>query len=180
MRRARPPATRETFSASWATEGFTLGPCYPSCWIRTYKGVTKGLPGVEGAAGGTDVTATIRARACYSSKYAAHLVVEPPNYPPYKEAATVVGPHHVAMFAHGRHGKWTLGQQMQIAVHCPDTDRRVLVDSTVVRINPIQDVAILELRLRLALALLLHCLRHKSHTDHLNWGFSSPLTSLHQ
>ncbi|EFJ39603.1 hypothetical protein VOLCADRAFT_108566 [Volvox carteri f. nagariensis] len=53
------------------------------------------------------------------------------------------------MFAHGRHGKWTLGQQMQIAVHCPDADRRVLVDSTVVRINPIQDVAILEVQRKL-------------------------------
>ncbi|EFJ39581.1 hypothetical protein VOLCADRAFT_108573 [Volvox carteri f. nagariensis] len=101
------------------------------------------------AAGGTDMTATIRARACYSSKYAAHLVVEPPNSPPYKEAATVVGPHHVATFAHGRHENWTLGQQMQIAVHCPDADRRVLVDSTVVCIKPIQDVAILEVQRKL-------------------------------
>ncbi len=71
---------------------------------------------LQRGAGEADVPATIRARARHSDKYAAHLVVEPPNSSPYKEAATVIGRHHVATFAHGGHEEWTLGQQLQVGV----------------------------------------------------------------
>ncbi|KAG2450309.1 hypothetical protein HYH02_004815 [Chlamydomonas schloesseri] len=101
---------------------------------------------LQRSAGEADVPATIRARARHSDKYAAHLVVEPPNSSPYKEAATVIGRHHVATFAHGGHEEWMLGQHLQIAVHCPDAPRRMFVDGKVVYKNPTKDVAILEVQ----------------------------------
>ncbi len=63
-------------------------------------------------AGEADVRATIKKRAPCSAKYAAHLVV--PASPPYKEAATVVGPHHVATYAHEGHSSWQCEQTVPV------------------------------------------------------------------
>ncbi|KAG2441399.1 hypothetical protein HYH02_009988 [Chlamydomonas schloesseri] len=106
------------------------------------QGSTAAGGALPAAAGESDVLATIKARVPCSAKYAAHLVV--PALPPYKEAATVVGPHHVATFAHKPHEKWTIGLKQQVSVHCPQEDRRTSVAAEVVYHNIDKDVAILK------------------------------------
>ncbi|KAG2428106.1 hypothetical protein HYH02_014454 [Chlamydomonas schloesseri] len=103
------------------------------------------------AATGEDVRATTKKRAPCSAKYAVHLMV--PASPPYKEAATVVGPRHVATYAHEDHLSWQ-SLRSQVAVHCPDEDRRTHVDATVVYHDKDKDVVILEVQRELAAPVL--------------------------
>ncbi|KAG2487026.1 hypothetical protein HYH03_014272 [Edaphochlamys debaryana] len=115
--------------------------------IQGTAAVAAGLGAGPAGASEGGVLADIKARLPCSSKYAAHLLVPTkPSLPPHKEAATVVGPHHVATYAHEGHSGWTEKHKVQVFVHCPHEDRRVPVDAEVVYHNTTTDIAILEVQ----------------------------------
>lgn len=59
--------------------------------------------------------AVVKRRCKHSSKYAAHLSVRGPGGREVaREAATVVGPRHLATFAHPPHDQWVVGQKLQV------------------------------------------------------------------
>jgi hypothetical protein len=60
------------------------------------------------------IQAAIKRRCACSTKYAAHLSLRGPDGRDVLEAATVVGPRHIATFAHAPHNGWALGREVQV------------------------------------------------------------------